>query len=48
MSHTIAAIREDTEGVATEIDALGGDMTAIGERLDGLRTAANDYLRAVA
>ncbi len=48
MSHTIAAIREDTQGVAARIDALAGDSGVIDARLAQLRGAADDFSASVA
>ena len=48
MSHTIAAIRSDTENVASEIDRLGASFGTIGERLATLRRAADEFSASVA
>ena len=48
MSHTIAAIREDTQGVAARIDALAGDSGVIDARLVQLRGAADEFSASVA
>ena len=43
MSNTIATIREDTENVAGEIDALESDFVEVDGRLGQLREAAEDF-----
>jgi methyl-accepting chemotaxis protein len=43
MSSTIAAIREDTESVATEIDSLKAGFVDVDGRLGQLRDAADDF-----
>jgi methyl-accepting chemotaxis protein len=48
MSNTIATIREDTENVATEIDALERDFGEIDDRLGGLKGAADTFSTSVA
>ncbi|MES2755234.1 MAG: methyl-accepting chemotaxis protein [Pseudomonadota bacterium] len=48
MAHTVAAIREDTEKVASEIDALADDSGVIDDRLARLRGAADDFAASVA
>ncbi|TPG40981.1 chemotaxis protein, partial [Sphingomonas koreensis] len=48
MSNTIAAIREDTETVASEIGKLERDFGEVDDRLDGLRTAAENFSASVA
>ena len=48
MSNTIATIREDTESVATEIDALGREFGEVDDRLSGLKGAADTFSASVA
>jgi methyl-accepting chemotaxis protein len=48
MSNTIAAIREETETVASEIDTLGRDFGEVDDRLDGLKGAAESFSASVA
>ena len=48
MSATIAAIREDTEAVASEIDALERDFGEVDDRLGALRGAADGFSASVA
>jgi len=48
MSTTIAAIRADTEGVATEIDSLETGFDSVNRKLARLQDAAGDYVRLVA
>ena len=48
MSTTIAAIRADTETVATEIDALEAGFDSVNARLASLNAAAGDYVKLVA
>lgn len=48
MSHVIAAIKEDTHGVAGEIESLGQAFETIGSRFDGLRAAAETFSSSVA
>ena len=48
MSNTIAAIREDTEGVATEIEAVGEGFDALDGRLGTLKNSAGDFVAKVA
>ena len=48
MSHTIAAIRLDTEGVASEIDALQDEFAHVGTRLEALRGSAEEFARSAA
>jgi methyl-accepting chemotaxis protein len=48
MSTTIAAIREDTEEVAAEIDLLGQKFGEVDDRLGVLRGAADDFSADVA
>jgi methyl-accepting chemotaxis protein len=43
MSTTIAMIREDTEGVASEIDLLERDFNAVNDRLGSLKEAADRF-----
>ena len=43
MSHTIAAIREDTNAVTGEIESLGHAFEQIGDRFDTLRAAAESF-----
>ncbi|CAN5170211.1 hypothetical protein BH09PSE3_BH09PSE3_16930 [soil metagenome] len=45
MSTTIAAIRADTETVATEIDALETGFDSVNARLASLNDAAGDYVK---
>ncbi|OYY88136.1 MAG: hypothetical protein B7Y45_14830, partial [Sphingomonas sp. 28-66-16] len=48
MSNTIAAIREDTETVASEIDRVGFGFDAFDGRLGSLKTSAGDFIAKVA
>ncbi len=48
MSHTIGAIRLDTEAVATEIDQLGRGFDSLAGRLGALDTRALDFATKVA
>ncbi len=48
MSTTIAAIRHDTENVATEIDNLETGFDSVNSRLAALEGAADDYVKLVA
>ncbi len=48
MSTTIAAIRYDTESVATEIDTLETGFDSVNAKLAALEGAASDYVRLVA
>ena len=48
MSTTIAAIRTDTEAVASDIDALGSGFRKVDMQLGQLRIAAEDYVKLVA
>jgi len=48
MSSTIAAIRHDTETVATEIDALETGFDSVNGKLAALEAATGDYVRLVA
>ncbi|MBN8850069.1 MAG: chemotaxis protein, partial [Sphingomonas sp.] len=48
MSSTIAAIREDTEAVAGEIDAFGAGFDSLSGRLVVLKASAGDFARKVA
>ena len=48
MSSTIAAIRADTETVATEIDELETGFESVNRKLAMLQDAAGDYVRLVA
>jgi len=48
MSNTIATIREDTEGVATEIDLLERDFGEVDDRLSTLKGAADSFSESVA
>ncbi|WP_293882747.1 methyl-accepting chemotaxis protein [Sphingomonas sp.] len=48
MSMTIAAIRADTETVATEIDALETGFNSVNSKLASLNDAAGDYVKLVA
>ncbi|HYZ49228.1 MAG TPA: chemotaxis protein, partial [Sphingomonas sp.] len=48
MSTTIAAIRQDTETVASEIDALETGFRKVDAQLGQLRSAARDYVKLVA
>jgi methyl-accepting chemotaxis protein len=48
MSHTIATIREDTEGVASEMGTLAQDVSDVDDRLGGLKGAADDFSASVA
>jgi methyl-accepting chemotaxis protein len=46
MSTTVAAIRQDTETVASQIDGLGHSFGEIDDELRVLKAAAEDYLHA--
>ena len=48
MSTTIAAIREDTETVATEIDGVGRGFDVLDTRLGNLKTSAGVFVAKVA
>jgi methyl-accepting chemotaxis protein len=48
MSSTIAAIRHDTESVATEIDALESGFDSVNGKLAALEAATGDYVKLVA
>jgi methyl-accepting chemotaxis protein len=48
MSNTIAAIREETETVASEIDTLGRHFGEVDDRLGGLKSAADSFSASVA
>ena len=48
MSNTIAAIREDTETVACDIDRVGLGFDAFDARLSTLKTTASDFISKVA
>ena len=48
MSNTIAAIRENTESVATEIAGVGRGFDQLDERLAALRTSAGEFAAKVA
>ena len=48
MSTTIAAIREDTEMVASEIDGVGRGFDTLDARLGTLKTSAGDFVAKVA
>jgi methyl-accepting chemotaxis protein len=48
MSGTIAAIREDTEAVASEIDGIGRGFDRFDGRLNDLKTSAGDFVAQVA
>src|SRR3546814_4056619 len=48
MSNTIAAIREDTETVASEIDNVGQGFDALDGRLGSLKHSAADFVAKVA
>jgi methyl-accepting chemotaxis protein len=48
MSHTIAAIREETETVASEIDALGGGFESLSGQLGTLEGRAGEFATKVA
>jgi methyl-accepting chemotaxis protein len=48
MSNTIAAIHDDTEAVATEIDNVGLGFDRLDGRLHTLRQSADDFSRRVA
>jgi methyl-accepting chemotaxis protein len=47
MSTTIAAIRADTETVATEIDALETGFETVNTKLGSLHDAAGEYVKLV-
>ncbi|MBN8809497.1 MAG: chemotaxis protein, partial [Sphingomonas sp.] len=48
MSHTIATIREDTEGVATAIDRVGQGFDTLDGQLGGLKESAAEFVTKVA
>jgi methyl-accepting chemotaxis protein len=48
MSNTIAAIRENTESVATEIDGVGRGFDLLDERLGALKASAGEFAARVA
>jgi methyl-accepting chemotaxis protein len=48
MSNTIAAIREDTEGVASEIERVGQGFDLLDGRLASLKSSAGDFVAKVA
>ena len=48
MSATIAAIREDTESVASEIDSVGHGFEVLDDRLSTLKTSVGDFVTKVA
>jgi len=48
MSSTIAAIREDTEAVAAEIDGVGRGFDRLDGRLNTLKNSAGDFVAKVA
>jgi methyl-accepting chemotaxis protein len=48
MSSTIAAIREDTEAVASEIDGIGRGFDTFDGRLNELKTSAGEFVAQVA
>lgn len=48
MSNTIAAIREDTESVADEIDAVGRGFDMLDGRLGDLKSSADRFIARVA
>ncbi len=48
MSNTIAAIREDTEGVAGEIDRVGAGFGRLDGHLDHLKASAGEFTAKVA
>jgi methyl-accepting chemotaxis protein len=48
MSNTIAAIREDTEGVASEIERVGKGFDLLDGRLASLKSSAGDFVARVA
>jgi methyl-accepting chemotaxis protein len=48
MSTTIAAIRADTEMVATEIDGVGRGFDMLDSRLSNLKTSAGVFIAKVA
>lgn len=48
MSHTIAAIRADTQAVAAEIDRVGQGFDLLGERLQALQDNAADFVATIA
>ena len=48
MSDTIAAIRVDTETVASDIDRLEAGIEKIDDRLSGLKSATSSFVAAVA
>jgi methyl-accepting chemotaxis protein len=48
MSNTIAAIREDTEAVASGIDAVGQGVVAFEGDLEVLKGSAGDFVQRVA
>ena len=48
MSSTVAAIREDTEGVASEIDRVGEGFGQLDDRLGALKANAGEFVAKVA
>ena len=48
MSHTIAAIRVDTENVAQEIDQVGRGFESLDTQLGDLKTSASQFVARVA
>ena len=48
MSSTIAAIREDTETVASESDGVGRGFDVLDGRLSNLKNSAGDFVAKVA
>jgi methyl-accepting chemotaxis protein len=48
MSGTIAAIREDTEGVANELDAVSHGIDMLDRRFGDLSASAGDFAARVA
>ena len=48
MSNTIAAIREETESVASEIDQVGKGFDMLDGRLGTLKTSTGEFVAKVA
>jgi methyl-accepting chemotaxis protein len=48
MSSTIAAIREDTENVAREIDGVESGFVRVDEELGRFRSTASEFLSSFA
>ena len=48
MSNTIAAIREDTETVASQIDSVGSGYDALDGQLGSLKQSTSEFVTKVA